>query len=262
MNTKEWMADFAVKWAADNTHGYSNSYPENQWWQDRLNNDCGSFMSLCLHEALLQIGIDTGYNYFEPMGSRIPWNEPFLTRYCNRYDYQSERNQVGDILTSNGHTEMITSVDPDYLTGARSDRDGKSGDSSGLEVATSRLYTASGGWNFIYRLKDEYVKEIGGSGTVPTKESPKDQKVTYQCKSIAEACILDIELKKGSKYTNLVAFLQEYLSYYGWYKGQIDGDWGDMTQTAVINFQRANAKYVGEADGIIGKKCWAFIIKY
>ena len=260
MNTKEWMADFAVKWAADNSHGYTNDYPNNQWWKDKLNNDCGSFMSLCLHEALLQIGIDTGYNYFEPMGSRVPWNEPFLTRYCNRYDYQSERNQVGDILTSNGHTVMITSVDPDYITHAANDYDGKSGDSSGNEVRTQRLY--DGGWNFIYRLKDEYVKEIGGSGTVPEKESPKDQKVTYQCKAIAEACILDIELKKGSPYKNLVKFVQEYLSYYGWYKGQIDGDWGDMTDSAFRDWQRANTKLVGDVDGVCGPMCWAVIIKY
>ena len=261
MNTKEYMADFAVKWAKDDTHGYTNSYPNNQWWKDRLNNDCGSFMSLCLHEALLQIGIDTGYNYFEPTGSRIPWNEAFLTRYCNRYDYQSERNQVGDILTSNGHTEMIVSVDPDYLCGARNDYDGKSGDSSSKEVAVSRLYTASGGWNFIYRLKDEYVKEIGVSGTIPEKESPKDQKVTYQTNQIALAVVEDIVLKKGSPYKELVKVVQNYLSYYGWYKGQIDGDWGDMTDSAVYFWQKANPR-VGDADRVIGKMCWKEIMKY
>ena len=259
MKTPEWMADFAVKWAADNSHGYTNEYPKNQWWQDRLNNDCGSFMSLCLHEALLQIGIDTGYNYFEPMGSRVPWNEPFLTRYCNRYDYQSERNQVGDILTSNGHTVMITSVDPDYITHASQDKDGKSGDwTYGTEVTTQRLY--DGSWNFIYRLKDEYVKEIGGSsGIVPEKESPKDQKVTYQVKAIAEACMADIELKKGCTYVNLVKFWQSYLSFYEFYKGQVDGDFGNVTLEATKAWQKANGLHV---DGIVGKQCWAVIQKF
>ena len=254
MNTKYWMADYAVKWAADNSNGYTGNYPNNQWWKDTKNNDCGSACSKWLHEALLQIGINTGYNYYEPMGNRIPWNEAFLLRYCDRYDYNAERNQVGDILTSNGHTVMVTAVDPDYITHAANDYDGVSGDSSGREVRTERLY--DGGWNFIYRLKDEYVKEIGGSGVVPSKDSPKDQKVTHQVMLIAAACMADIVLQKGSPYKNLVKFVQEYLSYYEWYKGQIDGDWGDMTEEAFRNWQRANGLYV---DGICGPKCWAVI---
>lgn len=257
MLTNYWMADYAVKWAADNSNGYTSEWPKNQWWKDTKNNDCGSACSKWLHEALLQIGKDTGYNYYEPMGNRIPWNEEFLLRWCDRYDYNAERNKVGDILTSNGHTVMITSVDPDYITHAANDYDGVSGDSSGREVRTERLY--DGGWNFIYRLKPEYIVEIGGSGTVPDKESPKDQKVTWQSKGIAEACILDIVLQKGSEYKNLVKFVQNYLSYYGWYKGLIDGDWGEMTDTAFRNWQRANKLYV---DGVCGPKSWAVIIKY
>ena len=256
MNTREWAADYAVKYAADNSNGYTNEYPANKWWEDKKNNDCGSSCSKWLHEALLQVGKDTGYNYYEPMGSRIPWNEEFLLRWCDRYDYQSERNKVGDILTSNGHTVMITAVDPDYITHAANDYDGVSGDSSGREVRTERLY--DGGWNFIYRIKDEYNLEIGNSGIVP-ETSPKDQKVTKQEALMADAFCLDIVLKKGCEFTESVKWWQRYLSSLGWYKGLIDGDFGNMTHEATVGFQRACGL---EPDGIVGKVTLGFARKH
>lgn len=155
---KDCIVATALDVANNDIHGYTNSYPQNQWWRGN-DMDCGSFGSYSLHKALLQINVDTGYDYYEPMGNKTPWNEAFLLKYCNRYNYEDIRNEPGDILTSNGHTVIVTSVNPDCITHAANDYDGVSGDSSGQEIRTQRLY--DGGWNYIYRLKDEYNKTIG-----------------------------------------------------------------------------------------------------
>ena len=245
MNVKEYMADFAVKWAADNSHGYSGVYPKNQWWQDVDNNDCGSFMSLCLHKGLQQIGIETGYNYFEPMGSVTPWNEAFLLKYCDKYSDSATRNQVGDILTSNGHTVMITAVDPDYITHAANDYDGVSGDSSGREVRTERLY--DGGWNWIYRLNDKYNKDI---------DQGSDADITE------DEIIMKLETLQRGSTGNQVKNLQALLNLWTTQSGENDritedGVFGSETEERLKLYQALQGLYV---DGICAAKTWADIL--
>lgn len=245
MNVKQWMANYAIEYAKDNSHGYTNDYPENQWWRG-LDVDCGSFMSKCLHEALLKIGVNTGYQYFEPQGGWSIYNETFLRKYCDRYNYSDVRNQVGDILVSGGHTVMITAVNPDYITHAANDYDGRTGDSSGNEIRTQKLY--DGGWHYIYRLKDQYNKDIdSGSHVEPTEGDEIMTKLST--------------LKKGStgnQVKNLQALLNLWTTQSGKYRDiEVDGYFGNATEARLKAYQNLQGLV---ADGICGPKTWADIL--
>lgn len=162
MTVKEYMVDLIKKIAADNRYGYSNDWPNNKFGEGKApyDGDCGALQSYVLNQGLKQIGIETN-EYFEPQGKSM-YNEAYLLKYCNRYNFSDTRNQLGDILVSAGHTVMVTGLGANWLqdtiTHASMDRDGKSGDSSGREVCTQQLW--DGGWKYIYRLKDEYNKEL------------------------------------------------------------------------------------------------------
>lgn len=226
MTVKEYMIRFALQFAADNSHGYTNDHPDNQWWRG-TDLDCGSFMSYCLHMALLQIGIDTGYEYFEPRGSSGLYNEGFLLRYCDKYDYDTVYNQPGDILVSSGHTEMYTA--PGQLTGARNDYDGVEGDSSGREVTTSSFY--NNGWRWIFRLKDRYNKIIDDSGGLDMSMIP--------------------EVKIGDENNTVLAY--QYLMRYklGYDRQELSGKFTAKMSYNVRCYQREH-KLV--EDGIIGEQ--------
>ena len=247
MTVKELMVGIALDMAADNRYGYSNDWPNNRFGNDATpyDGDCGAFCSYCLNQALAKIGINET-RYYEPQGGWNIYNEAYLLNYCKRYNYEDVRNQPGDIIISGGHTVMVTAVDPDYVTHASDDYDGKSGDSSGREIRTQPLY--NGGWHYIYRLKDEYNKEIQN----------EDYEMTYAEKQILEASCKDISISKGSQLTEYVKFIQSYLQYYKYYTGDIDGDWGNYTDTAFKNWQKAKNLYV---DGICGPVCWGVIRK-
>lgn len=226
MTVIEYMIKFALQYAADNSHGYTNDYPWNQWWREP-DLDCGSFMSLVLHMALLQIGIDTGHEYFEPMGSSGLYNEGFLLRYCDKYDYDTVYNQPGDILVSSGHTEMYTAAG--QLTGARNDYDGVEGDSSGREVTTSSFY--NGGWRWIFRLKDRYNKIIDEAGGLDMSMIP--------------------EVKIGDENNTVLAY--QYLMRYklGYDRQELSGKFTGKMSYNVRHYQREHELV---EDGIIGEQ--------
>ena len=253
MKVKEYMIKKAIEIANDNSYGYSNKWPNNKFGEgsDPKNGDCGAFCSYCLNQALAQIGINTN-EYYEPQGGTAIYNEAYLLKYCDRYAYDDERNQPGDILISGGHTVMVTAVDPDYITHASNDYDGVSGDSSGKEICTIRLY--NGGWRYIYRLKDQYNKDIDAADS----DDDTTYEMTYQEKRICEAAVKDISISKGSNLKDFVIFIQEYLNWYGYYDGTIDGDFGWVTFNAVCAWQKAKGLYV---DGVIGPNSWAVIRK-
>ena len=190
--------------------------------------------------ALLKAGVDIGRNYYEPTGNKTPWNEAFLLKYCNRFNYSDTRNELADILTSNGHTVMITSVDPDYITHAANDYDGRSGDSSGNEIRTQRLY--NGGWNYIYRLKDEYNLEISESKPI------EEVKVKVEVRKLEKGMSGD-DVKSLQALLNL--WLTKDTPLY------TDGIFGAITEERVKKYQQIQGLYV---DGVCGEKTWADIL--
>lgn len=243
MKLNEWIAKHAVETAKDDSRGYTNNYPLNKWWI-KPDDDCGSFMSEMLHDALLMIGIDIGQQYFEPMGDNGIYNEELLLKYCNRFDYANEKDKIGDILVSYGHTEMVTNLDPEQLTGARDDYDGKPGDSSGREISTSPYFIAShGGWKYIYRLKEEYNLELD--------EQEEIKMIMVELP----------ELKKGSR-GYAVKSLQSLLNLWTTQSGEnrpiiCDGDFGDETEERVKFYQHIQKLPV---DGVCGKLTWTDLI--
>ena len=171
---KEYMVQTAKTIAADNRYGYWNKPPNNTFGMlpgDTMpyDGDCGGFVSYCLNQALKASGINSN-EYFEPMGQQgatftTLYNEEFLLKYCDRYNYSSIKNslEAGDILVASGHTAMVTAKNGTQITHAGGDRDGRSGDSSGQEICTTGWFDAAGpgGWLKVYRLKTKY----GGKAT-------------------------------------------------------------------------------------------------
>lgn len=244
MKLNVWLAKHAVETAKDQSRGYSNRYPLNKWWI-RPDDDCGSFVSEMLRDALMMIGIDMGQQYFEPMGDNGIYNEELLLKYCNKYDYDNEKDKIGDILVSYGHTEIVTGLDPEQLTGARDDYDGKPGDfTTGREISTSQFFNASnGGWKYIYRLKEEYNLELD------EKEEIKMIMVELP------------ELKKGCR-GYAVKSLQSLLNLWTTQSGEnrpiiCDGYFGDETEERVKFYQHIQKLPV---DGVCGKITWADLI--
>lgn len=230
MTVKEYMVNFILHYAADNSHGYSNDYPKNQWWRDLDYIDCGSLQGLTLHEGLLQIGIDFGYQYFEPMGKSGIYNEALLLKYCDKYGYYETYDQPGDILVSSGHTEMVTRLNPKKLTGARNDYDGQPGDwKYGTEICETDYF--NNGWLYIYRLKDKYNKEITEGEGVDMGKIP--------------------EVKKGD-ISNVVMSYQ-YLMHYklGYDKQAVTGVFDDIMEFNVKYYQEEHGLIV---DGRIGEQ--------
>ena len=245
MLVTERAVEYIISDAKDKSMGYTNDYPSNQWWVDKKNNDCGSEISSAYYRALLDSGLDIGKVYYEPTGGVIPWDGGFL-KYFNRLSYNDHRNAVGDILTSNGHTVMIVSLKEnngfgvDRIGHASSDKDGKSGDSGsgeyGNEILVQNLY--GGGWNWIYRLKPEYNKQIvthtDGLQDAPEKDGRwayyKDDRIATDVTTVAHNCNGWWYVKNGyvDFKANTVAHNEN-----GWWKivnGKVDFEYNGIAQ--------------------------------
>ena len=246
MYSNEYMADLAKKIAADNTFGYSNDWPFNRFYDDPndktpKDGDCGAFMSFLLNMLLKLLGIKST-EYFEPQGGWSIYNEAYLKKYCNRYNYEDMRNKIGDILVSGGHTVMITGVDPDYITHAANDYDGKSGDSSGREIRTERLY--DGGWHYIYRLKPEYNVELDPE---PSPDPEQEDEIMTKLHTLYKGCT-------GMQVKNLQGLLNVWVPANPL---KVDGQFGEYTEDKLKIYQNVQGLTV---DGVCGPVTWADIL--
>ena len=241
MTVKEFMVNLAKQIATNDKYGYSNDWPNNRFGDDATpyDGDCGAFCSYVLNQGLKQIGINSS-EYYEPQGGWDIYNEAYLLKYCDRYDYNNTRNECADILISGGHTVMITGVDPDYITHAANDYDGRSGDGNSQEIRTQRLY--DGGWHYIYRLKDKYNKEIKEKETETT---------TVKVKVLREG-------DTGNEVKTLQCLLNLWTTQSGeLYPIYTDGIFGPATAERLKLYQRLQGL---EPDAVCGQKTWTDIL--
>ena len=245
MRVKERAAEIAEIRAANNKYGYTCDYPNNQWWREPLSDtDCGSFQSWNYHDALKEAGIEIGHVYYEPVGNYEPWDgNDFLKKYFNRFPYSDIRNEVGDLLVNYGHTGMITRVNTDFITHARNDDDGRTGDwGTGREVITEKLYSHN--WLWIFRLKDEYNKEI-------TKE-PISGGEGFDLATLPS-------LQMGTTgYTGVIMSVQYLLRYkLGYDKQKTNGVFDEQLDYNIRDYQKTHSLIV---DGIIGAQTYESIM--
>lgn len=236
-------ANESVEMALDPKNGYSNDYPNNRFSTDSTPNDgdCGAFGTEAFRRALLKIGIDIGTAYYEPTGGYYPWDGyGFLEKYFDRLPYDEYRNEVGDLLVSYGHTVIVTSVKEengkgyDEITHARNDDDGKLGDyTTGREITTQPIY--DGGWNWIFRLKPQYNKDVDieedGGFDVSRLADVRKGSTGGHVKSVQ--CLLNE--KNGAELL-------------------VDGYCGELTENAIKHYQ---SKFgCGNVDGWVGEITW------
>lgn len=235
MRVKERAAQIAEARAANNIYGYTNDFPNNRWWMSPLTDtDCGSFQSWNYHDALAEAGIEIGQTYYEPTGDYYPWDGfGFLATYFDRYPYTDVRNEVGDLLVSEGHTVMITRVNPDYVTHAANNWDGRQGDSSGREVLTQQLYTQN--WNWIYRLKDKYNKEI--------TEEPIPEMEEFDLATLPS---LSMGIRGHEGEVQTVQFLLK--NKFGYTNQKTNGIFDEQLDYNIRHFQKEHSLYV---DGLV-----------
>ena len=95
------------------------------------------------------------------------------------------------------------------------------------------------------------VLDVPVSGNVPEMDTTEKSRPTYYY-----AVKLPL-LKPGMK-DNAVATVQQLLAARGYYTGECDGIFGELTKRSVMGFQADNGL---ETDGEVGGKTWTALLK-
>ena len=222
-------------WAADNSHGYDQA---NRWGPDY---DCSSAVISAWELA----GVPVKTN-----GATYTGNMRGVFLRCGFEDVTAgvdlttgEGLQRGDVLLNTKHhtamycgngMEVEASINENGgVTG------GQPGDQTGREflVRPYRNYP----WDCVLRYTGGNVPEMG------TTEKPKP---TYYY-------AVKLPLLKPGMEDDAVATVQQLLSARGYYTGDFDGVFGELTKRAVMGFQ---ADVGLETDGEVGGQTWAKLI--
>lgn len=141
---KDDFVDRAVEIANDDTHGYS------QPGRYGIDYDCSSLVGRCLNDVGIDCGFPDKWSYTGDELIGLVNTGLFEEIYFDRYSIQR-----GDILLTNGHTEIV--VDYNTLVGAeRSEThgiDGEQGDQDGLEISVHTYWNDN--WHYIIRYCGE-----------------------------------------------------------------------------------------------------------
>lgn len=236
----------AVAWikqiAADNSHGYL-------WggWGPK-DYDCGHLVITAWQEAGVPV---------KTAGSSYTGNMKRVFMSCGFKDVTTQVNlktgagmKAGDVLVNEkNHAAMC--VGNGKIVQARSNLDGKTGDSSGNEIREQAYYNYP--WDVVLRYAGDESADSGGSDEIPV-EDPKDEKP-----SGAETYTLTFHvLKYGAGMGDQAALLEEVramqqnLKALGFDIGPdgCDGKFGSNTKVAVVKYQRSVRL---PADGIFGR---------
>lgn len=226
--------------AADNSHGYSQN---SRWGPDY---DCSSLVIQVVQNA----GIPVRTN-----GASYTGNMRSAFQRCGFQDVTASCNLAtgagmirGDVLL-NDSSHAAIHVGNGRVVHARTDEgNSMTGDQSGNEIRVQSYWNYP--WNCVLRYP--------GGGSSAASDSASSS--TSQSETGA---VVSTNLRKGSKGAK-VKELQENLIKLGYDLGKwgADGDFGEDTRAAVIEFQKdAFPDNKAEWDGIVGKNTRAAIEK-
>lgn len=217
---------WAVNIANDNSHGYDQI---GRWGPDY---DCSSLVISAYEQAGVKVK-EAGATYTGNMRAA------FVKCGFEAIPYKKGMTLYkGDVLLNEKHHTALYIGDGQIVQASSNEKggiyNGKDGDQTGREIATGRFYEYSKGWDYVLRYNEE-VKTVN--------------------------IILPV-LSKGSKCPE-VGMVQALLNSLG-YTGKTgrplstDHDYGNNTEYAVKNFQRAHN--IGQ-DGIVGEKTYNALLR-
>lgn len=217
---------WAVNIANDNSHGYDQI---GRWGPDY---DCSSLVISAYEQAGVKVK-EAGATYTGNMRAA------FVKCGFNAIPYKKGMALYkGDVLLNEKHHTALYIGDGQIVQASCNEKggiyNGKDGDQTGREIATGRFYEYSKGWDYVLRYNEE-VKTVN--------------------------IILPV-LSKGSKCPE-VGMVQALLNSLG-YTGKTgrplatDHDFGNNTEYAVKNFQRAHK--LGQ-DGVVGEKTYNALLR-
>lgn len=217
---------WAVNIANDNSHGYDQI---GRWGPDY---DCSSLVISAYEQAGVKVK-EAGATYTGNMRAA------FVKCGFEAIPYKKGMTLYkGDVLLNEKHHTALYIGDGQIVQASSNEKggiyNGKDGDQTGREIATGRFYEYSKGWNYVLRYNEE-VKTVN--------------------------IILPV-LLKGSKCPE-VGMVQALLNSLG-YTGKTgrplstDHDFGNNTEYAVKNFQRAHN--LGQ-DGVVGEKTYNALLR-
>lgn len=217
---------WAVNIANDNSHGYDQI---GRWGPDY---DCSSLVISAYEQAGVKVK-EAGATYTGNMRAA------FVKCGFEAIPYKKGMTLYkGDVLLNEKHHTALYIGDGQIVQASSNEKggiyNGKDGDQTGREIATGRFYEYSKGWNYVLRYNEE-VKTV--------------------------TIILPV-LSKGSKCPE-VGMVQALLNSLG-YTGKTgrplstDHDFGNNTEYAVKNFQRAHN--LGQ-DGVVGEKTYNALLR-
>jgi peptidoglycan hydrolase-like protein with peptidoglycan-binding domain len=97
------------------------------------------------------------------------------------------------------------------------------------------------------------------------KPAPKAEKKVVSIKPKKEPEVIELpsintfpSIRKGSRETGYITLLQTNLKNRGYYDGKVDGEFGDKTEQAVMEFQKDLKKPL---NGTVGSKTWEALQK-
>lgn len=217
---------WAVNIASDNSHGYDQI---GRWGPDY---DCSSLVISAYEQAGVKVK-EAGATYTGNMRAA------FVKCGFEAIPYKKGMTLYkGDVLLNEKHHTALYIGNGQIVQASSNEKggiyNGKDGDQTGREIATGRFYEYSKGWDYVLRYNEE-VKTVN--------------------------IILPV-LSKGSKCPE-VGMVQALLNSLG-YTGKTgrplstDHDYGNNTEYAVKNFQRAHN--IGQ-DGIVGEKTYNALLR-
>lgn len=212
------VCDWLVNIANDNSHGYSQD-ANKRWLNPDV--DCSSFIILAWETAVDGFPVKSKYGATYTGNMR----QAFVKAGFKAIPYKKGMSLIkGDILLNETH-HVVTYLGNNTIVHASSSETGgkygKNGDSTGKEVCTRSFYEPSYGWQYVLRYEEQ-----GEGNPYPMPTSL---------------------ISFGSKGQG-ISWIQYELNEAG-ASLQIDGDFGQLTKQALLDFQKA----VGiEADAICG----------